>query len=252
MEKWWKDEADRLERSGYLPTMRMLAQRLCAPFWWHGQDDEGSYRIFQNGTICFVHTGCKLIGVTADHVYQGYLKDKEKYGVFDCQFGASTVVPEKYLIDRNKELDLATFDISAVLVASSGSSIHYSLKWPPDPVREKEVVLFGGFPGILRKPKMVTADFAFQTFVTAVTEVSQDKISLQFDKSNIHWPLHEHGQLNSALGGQSGGPVFRVVEGAPIDRLELIGFIYEYSEEYNIMLARHASIINGDGKIIRK
>ena len=76
MEQTRKDAFDRMERAGYLPAMRQLALSLCAPFWWHGQGGDGPYRILHNGTICYVHTGERVIGVTADHVYRQYLKDK--------------------------------------------------------------------------------------------------------------------------------------------------------------------------------
>lgn len=223
---------------------------LCAPFWWHGQDGNGRYRILQNGTICFVHTGERLIGVTADHVYKKYLEDKARYKVFECQFGGSTVDPEHYLIARSERSDLATFDIPSVLVSAAGSSVHHPPQWPTESVREREVVLFGGFPGILREAKDIEASFPFQTFVTATIAVSPDNIKLHVDLPNLHWPLHDGEKINPELGGQSGGPVFRVVEGAPIDRLELVGFIYEYSPSLDVMLARHASMVAPDGRIV--
>jgi len=248
VEQWRKDACDRLERAGYLPEMRKLAMMLCAPFWWHGEDDNGQYRIFHNGTICFLNTGTRLIGVTADHVYRKYLADKARYKVFECQFGGSTVDPERYLIDRCERLDLATFDIPSVLVSAAGSSVHHPPQWPTESVREREVVLFCGFPGILREAKDVKAGFPFQTFATAVISVSPDNITLHVDLPNLHWPLHDGEIINPELGGQSGGPVFRVVEGTLINRLEIVGFIYEISP--SLVMARHVSRIASDGRIL--
>ena len=51
---------------------------MCACFWWHGEDDQGKYRIFQNGTVCFVDTGKRLIAVTAAHVLKEYMTAKER------------------------------------------------------------------------------------------------------------------------------------------------------------------------------
>lgn len=223
---------------------------LCAPFWWHGEREDGFYRILGNGTICFVNTGERLIGVTADHVFSGYLKDKARCQAFACQFGGSTIDPETYLIDRSEDLDLATFNVPSVLVSAAKASVHYPSQWPTEAVREREVVLLGGYPGILRKPKDTNADFPFQSFATAVVAASPTNITLHLDLPNVHWPLHEGEQINPELGGQSGGPVFRVIEGAPIDRLELVGFIYEFSVSLNVMLARHASAVDADGRII--
>ena len=240
-----------MERAGYLPAMRQLALSLCAPFWWHGQGNDNRYRILHNGTICYMHTGERVIGVTADHVYRQYLKDKALYKAFGCQFGGSTVEPEKYLIDHDETIDLATFAVPEVLIGASGGSIHYPLQWPTPALQEREVVLFGGYPGMLREEKAVTADFPFQTFGSSVTAVSPDNIKLYLDMPNVYWPFHDTDRFNPEIGGISGGPVFRVIERAPIDRLELVGFIYEYSETLDVMFARHASIIKRDGCIQR-
>ena len=42
---------DHLEVSGYLPAMRQLMMRMATPFWWHGVDENGHYRVFHNGTL---------------------------------------------------------------------------------------------------------------------------------------------------------------------------------------------------------
>lgn len=151
----------RLERAGYMPEMGRLAHALGAPFWWHGEDEAGRYRIFYNGTVCFLHTEPKVIAVTAEHVYAQYLRDKKRYSAFSAQMGNSTVEPEKYLIDFSEELDLATFSLPDILLAATGVAIHHPVRWPPEPIAEREVVLFGGFPGILREERTTTAELPF-------------------------------------------------------------------------------------------
>lgn len=250
MDQRQKDGLDSLEKLGYLPELRQLARIMCAAIWWHGTDDEGQYRIFRNGTICFLHTGQRLIAVTADHVYRQYLADKERYRDFSCQFGGSTIVPETYLIARDEKLDLATFEFPEVLVAPANVSVHHPPKWPIDPLKVGEFVLAGGYPGILREAKATVAELPFQSLGSKVTSVTEENIALQFDPSDIHWPLHPGESLNMILGGMSGGPIFRLIEGPPVDRLELVGFIYEHSEEYGLMFARHAAHIQADGKIV--
>jgi hypothetical protein len=91
MEKKRRALFDRLEVSGYLPTMRQLITRMATPFWWHGLDADGQYRVLHNGTLCVFHSGAQLIGVTADHVYRKYLVDKTHVASFGCQFGGVTV-----------------------------------------------------------------------------------------------------------------------------------------------------------------
>lgn len=223
---------------------------LCAPFWWHGNDELGRYRVLHNGTLCFINTGTRYIAVTADHVYQQYLVDRDRFDLLVCQFGGAVVDPERQLIDRSASADLATFEASEVLVASTGSSVHHALQWPPPMLGTRDVVLYGGFPGLLRQEFEKTTDFPFQTFATAITESSTSNIVLHVDLPNLHWPSHPNEAINPNLGGQSGGPVFRIVEGDPIDRLEVAGFIYEYNENLDVMFAKHAHRIGPDGGII--
>jgi hypothetical protein len=249
VDKRQREGIDLLERIGYLPQMRRLAMSMCAPFWWHGEREGKEYGIIHNGTISCLNTGSKVVWVTADHVYAQYLKDKDAYQSFGCQFGSSTVEPEKYLIDRDGSRDLATFEVPQVLLAPSGVSVHHPLRWPPERIRGREVVLFGGYPGVLREEKETKAEHSFQSYVSAVTNSSTENIGLRLDLPNLHWPLHEGESFNSDLGGASGGPVFRIVEARPIDRVELAGFIYEYSPAFELMFTRHADYVTPEGRI---
>ena len=249
MDEILKAQFDRLELTGYLPTMRTLIMRMATPFWWHGLDDEGRNRVLHSGTLCVFNTGIMQIGVTADHVYEQYLLDKTRFGSFGCQFGGATVEPEKWLIDRSRKADLATFQVPEVILALANLYPHYPLQWPTEAVREREVVIYGGYPGSLREEKATTLESPFQTIASAVTSASRDQMGLYLDLVNLRWPFHDGEKINSRLGGMSGGGVYRVVEARPVDRIELVGFIYEHSETFDLMFARHAKFIAADGSI---
>jgi hypothetical protein len=240
---------DRLEVSGYLPVIRQLIMRMATPFSWHGVDENGHYRVLHNGTLTVFHSGIQLIGVTADHVYQQYLRDRDLFESFSCQFGGATVEPENWLIDRSQEADLATFRIPEVILALANLYPHHPVHWPSDQVRVREVVICGGYPGSLREEKAVTLESPFQTLASAVTSVSPHQLGLYLDLANLHWPFHEGENINARLGGMSGGGVYRVIEAQPVDRIELVGFIYEHSETFDLMFARHARFVAADGKI---
>jgi hypothetical protein len=122
------------------------------------------------------------------------------------------------------------------------------VQWPTEQVREREVVIYGGYPGSLREEKGEEIETPFETLASAVTSVSPLQLGLHIDMANLHWPFHEGEQINAALGGISGGGVYRVIE-KPIERVELIGFIYEHSGQLDLMFARHARFIAEDGAI---
>ena len=108
-----------LEKSGYLKQVREFAMATCVPFFWSTQQAGASAHILHNGTVCYVDTGERQIGITNNHVYQQYIDDLASIPDVEAQFNGNTIRPETRLIDRNKELDLATLDVPAIFVSSS-------------------------------------------------------------------------------------------------------------------------------------
>ena len=239
---------DNAERYGYLPALRAQAQSVCAPLWWHGYDETGTYRILHNGTLSFVDTGSRKIGITADHVIAQYLDDVARDPTIVCQFGSAPVDIRSRVIVRDRDLDLATIEVSDVLVGPTGASFHAPTMWPPAPVAEGEVVLCGGYPGRVRVEHEVSADLPFQWFIGRATSASAHNVSLHLNFEGMHMPLGDAGTLNRVIGGMSGGPLFRFVS-APIEHLLQVGVIYQYHESYELILARPASLIGADGTI---
>jgi hypothetical protein len=242
---------DRMEGAGYLPALRGIAQSASAPFWWHGLDKEGKYRIHHNGTICFVQTPKRLIAVTAWHVFNEYRAAKAQQPNIRCQFGSTTTEPEARLIAESEYLDLATFDVSEVVVAAAGGSPYAPLIWPTREVSGGEALLYGGYPGSLRVEHEATADLPFQWFAGAPISVTPENIKLHIDLENFHQPLSGNIIPNVDLGGMSGGPVFRLVPAPPIERLELVGFIYESQPSLSLLYARPSHYITEQGLIDR-
>ena len=239
---------DRADRIGYLPALQSVVQSCSAPFWWHAPDATGNSRILHNGSVCFVDTGAKLIAVTANHVLEKYLSDKASHRDLAAQFGSSTVEPERYVIDRSSSLDLVTFEMPSVLVAATGARPHVPPAWPPSNQQSGDIVMFGGYPGSLRTEGETTADMSFQIITGVTKNVSPVNIGMEANFAKIHWPNHDSAKFNILVGGMSGGPVFKF-HNSPIEHMLLAGFIYEYHQSYELLLARPASCIDKDGRI---
>jgi hypothetical protein len=239
--------ADQMERSGYLPALRAIAQTCCAPFWWHGLDSQGQYRILHNGTVCLVNSGVNLFAVTAQHVFEQYESDLASDPELRCQFGSSTVQPERLLIERSKELDLATFAMSQIQTAAIRVRPYAPVSWPAAPVRMEEILLYGGYPGSLRAEKVEIAELPFQWFVGSPLSITSSYIKLRVDFEEFYQPLSPAAEINTALGGMSGGPVFRFVPAPPIERLELVGFVVESQPSMGLVYVRPAHSVTAAG-----
>jgi hypothetical protein len=144
-----------LEKSGYLKQVREFAMARCVPFFWSTQEHGHPPRLLHNGTICYVDTGQRQIGITNNHVYQQYIDDLANFPNVEAQFNGNTIRPETRLIDRNKDLDLATFDVPAVFVSSSTRNLqhHKPAGWPPPPVRAGDLVRMVVIPASSRRSR---------------------------------------------------------------------------------------------------
>lgn len=244
----FRAKLDAAERAGYLPALRAQARLMCVPFWWHGHGNDGLYQILRNGTVCFVDTGVRKLAVTADHVLEQYLTDLKRDGSITCQFGSSTVDLAARILARDARLDLATLEMSEVLVGPTGGAFHSPRAWPTAVVAVGDVLLCGGYPGKLRNEHAATADFLFQWFIGRATDVSDHNIAMTVDFEDMHVPAGSTATLNRVIGGMSGGPVFRFVPG-PIEHLEQVGVVYQHQESYKLLLARPVRAIHPDGSL---
>jgi hypothetical protein len=240
---------DHLNRDGAHLRLFDEAKFLALPFWWHGPTkDDGD--ILHNGTICKVETSARILGVTADHVYAEYLKDRATGKLLVCQFGDITVAPEERLIDRDEVLDLATFELTDII----GNRPRFvANSWPPGRPEVSEPVIYGGFPGYSRAADLeaATATFLFESVTGLIGDLSAQSIVMSVNYSKLWDADMPEGTISSIHpGGVSGGPVCRIDDVNTPFRIELVGFIYEQNDEYRCALARHADLIRADGTIL--
>jgi hypothetical protein len=251
-----KRRFERLHNIGYLRLMQEMAMAMAAPFTWSCYSG-GTLVKATNGTISFVNTGTAPIGITADHVYEEFLRDRSTFADVHCQFGGNTFDPEGYFIDRSssQELDLATFRVPEIFLSSSirRAYHHQAPVWPPSPLDGDEAILAGGFPNLLREDHPDRYDSAFQTYIGPASGVDGSRFFVDIDTEQLYWPGHEGETINNQWGGQSGGPVYRVIDAdgdsEPVDRLELVGIIYQ--RYMTTVIARGLADVSADGTINR-
>jgi hypothetical protein len=151
----WQDQLNEFRRQ---PAVQQLlsktAEAMCAPFWWSlRQDPKKPAKILRNGTITYVNTGTAELGLTADHVLEKYLLHLIEYGEKDleCQFGGSTISPEKRIKAKHSAWDIASLSVPEVFITAAyqATRMQYNaVQWPPTRVEAGELVIYGGYPGI--------------------------------------------------------------------------------------------------------
>src|SRR5688572_18634264 len=119
---------------------------MSAPYYWD-EPERGPERR-RGGTMCFVHTGSRLLGITAGHIHQTIVERLRDGRSTWCQVGGHTFNPEARLIDCNIRLDLATYDVSEIQVNAVGADIHHAPLWPPT-IDASDAYVVGGWPWTL-------------------------------------------------------------------------------------------------------
>lgn len=207
----------------------------------------------KNGTIFFVDTGERLIGITAYHVYQQYLKDSSNNTVIAQIYRDFEFNPEKRLIDGDEKLDVAIFDISKHELEKIGKR---PLKcnqniWPPVLPKKSQGVLVVGFPGkerIIVDKENFIIEWGYILLLLSIKELTNDKISLQIERDYCDETSDMPYKYD--MGGISGAPLL-VLETSNIISWQLGGIVYEANKEYELIFARPINFINDDGHLIK-
>jgi len=208
-----------------------------------------------SGTITFIKIEEALVGITCSHVIEEYVR-RNKDGDCIFQIGNLEFSPLERILDQSSTFDIVTIDLEGIDVTQPlnaskiGTHFFNPLYWPPKPIKIGDYVALGGFPGEWRECPSWNSIVcnAWSNGGTEVSSIRDQYFICQFKREFWVEPLHYHyrdGLNLKELGGLSNGPVF-------INRglyWELIGIIYEFSKEFDLMYIRPANLINHDGKI---
>jgi hypothetical protein len=114
------------------------------PLFWHlGVINNGPVR----GASTFVlQFRTRHVAVTADHVIAQYLEAREADPRTICQIGQGQVWPERSLIARSANLDIATFEVDPIALPSMGAlAFDCRHVWPPPEVQVGDTLTLAGY-----------------------------------------------------------------------------------------------------------
>ncbi len=253
-----RDQIIAMMRGGLAHAMQQAAANYVTPICWIAAV-EGRPVILASGSAFMLDCGDGPFVVTARHVYQGYLKDRQAHPDAVCLLGETRFDPAIALIAQDKAYDVATFQISPSQVAElkrygkvplTGSQT----SWPPAPPQLGRGVFFIGFPGDGRTLRPyrgggnVEIDWLGYTALAVADGVSDANITLIFDHDrNADIGLRPSAPPEWALGGCSGAPLLVFIDRAGVFSWTLGGIIYEAGD--TILKVARADCLNRDGTI---
>jgi hypothetical protein len=236
--------------------------QICKPLYWH--DRNLSWPKTMRGASCFVaRFPTRLIMVTADHVYATYLEDLGQNPSLVCQLGVLPIDLNDTLIDRDQDLDIATFAIAeADLARIPGTPVDCTGDWPPPDPQRMRAVSLAGFPEHIRvlHPAERAATFAAYGALGAIEDFSDREIIVTYEpERDERMAGVPKPPLGFNMSGCSGGPALMHGIENGLHRWFLSGFIIRGSgisegdaQEFDIVRLRRIHFIKSDGTLSRE
>ena len=188
----------------------LLTMQVARPLLWHDLRAPWPKRL--TGGSCFVlRFDAELIGITAEHVIRAYEQAQRQMREPICLLRTVRLNLMEALIDRDAQLDLATFRVTeAELSASEALALDCREEWPPPiPDRGREIS-FGGYPEELKKVSAADrVEFRFALHLAHIQDITDRNIVATYDpaRDSRVRAASEIPDLGANWSGCSGGPV---------------------------------------------
>lgn len=235
-------------------VLRLAASYAQPLFWPTGAAANGPIR---NGTTFFLDAGRGVFGVTAGHVFDAYVEQKNGGGGL-CHVGMQGLRfdLEARLIDRGRKVDVATYRIEPSELGLLGATVRHEPNWPPRRPQAERGVFYAGYPAAARS--LVgerTIEWGLYAAGGVATAVNDESIVCQMERDNLvetlGLPIPREGgtDVGYDVGGLSGAPLFAFWESSLV-YWKLAGVIHEGGGVvFEHVRAAHADRIRVDGTI---
>ncbi len=203
-----------------------------------------------HGSLFFLDLGGPTFAVTADHVVAGYLEARKQEPRLQCSIDGFDLALEDRIIDRDYDLDLATFRVHRAELARIGRRAYAcpAARWPPAPPEVGETVMFAGF---FRRNREVAGDgsarFRPALVRARVTDVNDRHVACT---------VSSEGRAGDAAADP---PLLRGASGAPLwtrarasgESWTPAGIAKKCLERHGVLVAGRLDAIEPDGTLKR-
>jgi hypothetical protein len=205
-----------------------FALAACKPLFWHDRSVRWPKDV--HGGSCFVlRFGNTIIGVTAAHVVQQYEAARAQTLALVCQLGNIEFDLAAAMIDRDDDLDIATFSVTSdQLKRLNGFAFDCTGAWPPPTPDRTRAISLVGCPEQTRIIRSdLGADFAAYGALGAVDDINDRDILVTYDPSRDQMMVSAVPvpPLGFNMSGCSGGPAIIHGERAGLHRWYPVGMI---------------------------
>jgi hypothetical protein len=199
--------------------------------------------------------------VTMHHNLEIYREKHKEDPRTIFQFSSLSFDPLERLISDSEGLDLCVIDVTGLPIHRPAVPefdlpalrVFRPSAWPPSEVKAGDVVFFADWPGAYREQfddGRELLHYGSSFIGIPVTGGGGDQFNCRFDRSN--WQVGGGGRSSvddREMGGFSGCPVFRDSQTGVLKDCDLVGFVKEYNENYDLLIASSAINVTEDGAL---
>jgi len=205
-----------MSEGGFKPNPAMLDEvaaltlRVARPLIWHDKT-EGWPKTLNGGTCFLLRFDNDIVGVTANHVVVAFENAIARNPNVICQLRTVPFDLRVSIIDRDEDLDIATFRVSeAAAVETEATVLDCRGNWPPPTPDEMRALSICGYPEHMRVTAADrSAEFRAWGALAAVESITEREILITYDPTRdqpSRWAMTLP-PLGLNLSGSSGGPV---------------------------------------------
>jgi hypothetical protein len=238
-----------------------LTMRVARPLFW--TDSRARWPKRLSGATCFIlRFDIGLVGITADHVISAFQRAERRARETVAMLRTARLDLTCALIDRDSDLDLATFRVTEEqAVESQACVVDCRGAWPLPMPCPGAAITFAGFPENFRQECSPSqTEFRTASYATSVEDLTDRRLVAIYDPARGDHRLlaaPEFTDVGANWSGCSGGPVLVHFERDGFHRWHAVGVIVQgpggdlegVPNDFDQFVFRRIDFVNADGTL---